>query len=594
MISTTFPTFDLDLELEATIASGVENIKPLLEARRALDQEHLRVSLLDADQLVKKNNLQPITNPIIFQGGNIPTPDGLLSNRIFGITRDDRANTCAYIDLGENFMNPHLYKVWSKLDKKIASCVHGVGTFTIDSKGVLNEDPDGETGLRFLYKNFSKISIARTASLRRDENVNYVEYCQANPKTAFINKLIVIPAYYRDVDTSKKGKVSVGELNELYRNLIIAVKSLKDSGDYGLSIGESIRGRIQQLIVQIFDWFGTGTTVGGNTTSGNLPGKIGVIRRSVMSKTTDYANRLIISAPDLRYDKLSNAMVDLDHSAVPLSACISAFMPFVIFNVHAFFNDALSGGKAVEELDDEGNVKATYHIKDYQIQFSDDRIKREIDRFISGYSNRFVPVVVDTVEGKKITLSIKGYNTTKQDYAKGINLTAHPFHRTMTWCDVLYIAAVESVKDKHILVTRYPIDSTYNQFTTLINVNSTINKCQVIIDNKYYPYYPLIEEDEIGTNTSNKFVDSLNFSNLYLSGIGGDYDGDTTTIKGIYTEEANSELDKVMMSKYNFITTANKGIRTTGNEGIQSLYNLTMVLSADLSNMTPSKDIKFA
>ena len=37
------------------------------------------------------------------------------------------------------------------------------------------------------------------------------------------------------------------------------------------------------------------------------------------------------------------------------------FMPFVIFNVHAFFNDALSGGKAVEELDDEGNTWMLYH-----------------------------------------------------------------------------------------------------------------------------------------------------------------------------------------------------------------------------------------
>ena len=90
------------------------------------------------------------------------------------------------------------------------------------------------------------------------------------------------------------------------------------------------------------------------------------------------------------------------------------------------------------------------------------------------------------------------------------------------------------------------------------------------------------------------FVDSMNISNLYLSGIGGDYDGDTVTIKGIYTEEANKELDKIMNSKYNFITTANKGIRVSSNEAIQSLFNLTMTLSSDGSKMTASKDIKFA
>ena len=68
-------------------------------------------------------------------------------------------------------------------------------------------------------------------------------------------------------------------------------------------------------------------------------------------------------------------------------------------------------------------------------------------------------------------------------------------------------------------------DSTYNQFTTKIHVNSTIEKNPTIIEGTFYPYYPLIEADDIGINTSNKFVDTLNISNLYLSGIGGDYDG---------------------------------------------------------------------
>jgi hypothetical protein len=66
------------------------------------------------------------------------------------------------------------------------------------------------------------------------------------------------------------------------------------------------------------------------------------------------------------------------------------------------------------------------------------------------------------------------------------------------------------------------------------------------------------------------------------------------TIKGIYTEEANEELNKVMNSKYNYITTANKGIRTTSNEGIQALYNLTLLLPADAGKLTPSKEITFA
>lgn len=593
-----FPTFDFDIELESALAEGYDIGMKVLQEKTKLEGDHFRVNLLDVNKLVDRNNLKPIDNPIIFQGGNVPTPNGLLSNQIFGITRYDRANTCAYIDLGEDFLSPHVYKVWSKLDKNIISIVHGTDNFKIDGEGRLVQDPDGDTGLRFLRKNFNKISITRSASMRRDVNATYIEKCQKDPKTMFISKIMVIPAFYRDVDTSKGGKVQVGQLNELYRNLIIACKSLRESSDYGLSLGESIRGRIQQIIVQIFDWFGSGTTVGGETTGANLPGKIGVIRRSVMSKTTDYANRLVLSAPDLKYDKMANAMVDMDHCAVPLAACISAFMPFVLFNLRNYFDNAFSGGKTLPIYDSSGNLLKTMDIKDYQIQFSEDRFKKEINRFIHGYSNRFIPLEVECIDenGKtvKYNMRIKGFSVSEEQWKTKTGLTEHPFCRTATWCDVLYLCAMEAVKDKHVLVCRYPIDSIYNQFTTLVNVNSTIRKTQVIIDGQYYPFYPLIELDDIGKNTANKFVDSLNLSNLYLSGIGGDYDGDTATLKGIYTIEANKELNKVMKEKYNFVNSGNKGVRQIGNETIFSLYSLTASIPSDDDKYTPSKDIVFA
>ena len=43
----------------------------------------------------------------------------------------------------------------------------------------------------------------------------------------------------------------------------------------------------------------------------------------------------------------------------------------------------------------------------------------------------------------------------------------------------------------------------------------------MVIDNKFYKNYPLIRQSDIGTNTSNRFIDTLNISNLYLDGIGG-------------------------------------------------------------------------
>ena len=201
---------------------------------------HLRVELLDPDKLVEVNDLKEITNPVFFIRNSIPTPDGLLSNDIFGITKYDRANTFAYIDLYEAFLNPLIYKTWCKVDSNIKACIHGTKYFKINEKGELIEDEDGETGIEFLRKNINRLKIRRTGSRQRDMRVQFIEKYIGKPEM-FITKYIVCPAYYRDVNT-EKGHVAVGEINELYRNLIISVRALRESSSYGLNLSEATRG----------------------------------------------------------------------------------------------------------------------------------------------------------------------------------------------------------------------------------------------------------------------------------------------------------------------------------------------------------------
>ena len=416
---------------------------------------HLRVELIDPDKLVKVNDLQEITNPVFFVGGSKPTSDGLLSNDIFGITKYDRANTFAYIDLHEYFINPLIYKMWCKVDSNIKACVHGTTNFIINDKGELEENPDGDNGIAFLKKNINKIKIKRTESRQRDMRVKFIESYMNKPEM-FITKYIVCPAYYRDVNT-EKGHVDVGAINELYRNLIIFVKALKESSDYGLNLNSATRGRIQETLVQIYDWFGSGTTINGEKTTNVRPGKTGIMRRAVMSKTTDYASRLVLSAPELKVERLDDIEADLDYSVLPLaSACVN-FLPFVIYNVRRFFENEFSGDAVIPY---KKNDKILYlHPKDYQVEFSDERIRKEIDRFCTGFSNRFIPIEVPTVEGITVRLRFKGYSMTADQFAKTDVSKTPIMERDLTWCDILYQAAVEATKDKHILITRYPINS---------------------------------------------------------------------------------------------------------------------------------------
>ena len=70
----------------------------------------------------------------------------------------------------------------------------------------------------------------------------------------------------------------------------------------------------------------------------------------------------------------------------------------------------------------------------------------------------------------------------------------------------------------------------------------------------------------------------MNLCNVYLNAIGGDYDGDTVTVKGVWTTEANAELNEELNSKKHYIGLTGKNIRVGSNEAIQALYSLTLLL----------------
>lgn len=52
-------------------------------------------------------------------------------------------------------------------------------------------------------------------------------------------------------------------------------------------------------------------------------------------------------------------------------------------------------------------------------------------------------------------------------------------------------------------------------------------------------------------------------------------DGDQMSIKGIFSQEANVECDKIVRSKANILDINASNVRKSENEAIQTLYTLT-------------------
>lgn len=531
------------------------------------------IEQLDQEKLIKVNDLPQVTNPVIFNAST-PTSDGLLSNELFGITKDERAGIFGYLDLEGTFINPFYYKIWLKIDRNLRSCIYETQNFIISKEGYLEPNESGETGLNFLIKNIDKINFKNT---KKDNLLKALMDAKKENKL-FTKKFIIIPPYYRDVDHKSGGRISIGEINKLYVNLINNIKALSEMHDYGLSISGGIRGKIQDVMLEIYNWFTVGESiVGGEHTGSGIFKKFGIIRRSVMSKTTDYSARLVLSAANINVNKKEDLMVDMDYSAVPLSAaCVIAY-PFMIYHLRQFFNNEFGGQLYYSYTNNKGEL-AQVELDNPQIAFSDDRFDKELNEFIHGYSNRLKPVSIPNKEGKDIVLNFKGYSITEEEYQKGVRENNNMIERDITWVDIFYIAAVAATEDKMAKITRYPIDSHFNQLYTKMHINSTINTEPMVINGKFYKWYPKIRQEDIGKDTSNKFVDTCQISNPYCKMMGADYDGDQITISMPFSVEANKELENHLNSTSQFIGLNGENTRKPTNEAIQAMYNMTLVL----------------
>jgi hypothetical protein len=564
--------------------------------------QHLKTSLLDIDKFIRVNMLKEVSNPVFFNGPT-PTEDGLLSNEIFGITKAERSGIYAYIDLGGTFIHPLVYKTLCKLNKKIESIVNGTEYFIINDNGELIVSDDGNTGIDWLKKNFNKIKFKKNDSSSRNKRVEFIEKYR---NEMWITKYIVIPAYYRDVDTRDAG-IGVGEINKLYSSLLMATKSLKETAGFGLTLSDVTKARVQNILVQIFDWFGNGTTINGQETPANLPGKMGLIKRGLMYKTIDYSARLVMSAPDVSGENIDDLMIDMNHAALPLAAALCCFKPFIMFWLRRFFENRFAGRLEYPiKINDKETVMVP--LVDYQIAFSDVELDKQIERFIHGYSNRFIPIdlpvdkeefarqvknkELKTSTGKPVDLKklnfgmfFSGYklnNSKEFDETKKEFSQEHKITRVLTWCDLFYMAACDVTEDKMVLITRFPIDSYLNQYPSKVRIKSTVKTQPMVIqsyfedNNKFYKWYPVINNEDINSNTSPVFEDTLSICNGLIDAMGMDYDGDTAIVKPVYTIEANKECEKQADAKIQVLGMNGYSSRTVTKENILCLYELTI------------------
>ncbi len=310
--------------------------------------------------------------------------------------------------------------------------------------------------------------------------------------------------------------------------------------------------RVQILLVEIYESFVIEKIKG-------QPSKYGMLRRFYMSKNIDYSARMVISSPILQTGSPEAIGVKYGYAGLPLAYTCACFYPFIEYHLNKFFeSEFISGGK-YPIYKENGEIDQYITIKEPP---DSDYINHIIEKFIHSPATRFdkipIPDNEEGVTGKYMWLTGRFQ---KDDTT---------FSRPMSVTDLLYIVASEAIIDKHIFVTRFPLANYNGQYCAKIHITTTMRTKPVMIGDKVYMHYPIIEG-----KPHNAFIDTLQMSNSYLDPMGADYDGDTVSVKPVFSVEGNLDCENHMKSKSYYLDAYGQSMRELSKDFILTSYRLT-------------------
>jgi len=198
-------------------------------------------------------------------------------------------------------------------------------------------------------------------------------------------------------------------------------------------------------------------------------------------------------------------------------------------------------------------------------KFTTEKIKGMLNLYIKSPDNRLDPILVP----------VKTSSGDVKDVP--LNLFQDELNRQFTLLDLIYIVAVRVCQDKHVYVTRFPIENYQSIYPSRIKIMTTYKTQKIEIANRYYDEYPVItKSDESPVIDENiNYIDTIIPHNTMLEALGADFDGDTVSLRSVYSQEANVECEKLINSSKYLLDVTGKTTRVLRNEGIQTLYTLT-------------------
>lgn len=495
----------------------------------------MKLDIPNISKIVEVNSLVEVKDPLLLDKDGKPNEAGLYSYSIFGRQGSkERKQTFAYIDLGRKYFHPVVYRMLIEMDRSIGDIISGARAVKLNASGFIVDDENGETGIDFFVNNWKKFKIDDKDGKSRKEKIDLLQSLEED--RVFITKWLVAPAFYRDLTVGSDGRISSEETTSMYSKLIGLTARAGD--DLQLFSGNITHSRVQALLYEIYELF-----------TGRLAKKNGVIHKGLLGKSVDYAVRGVISGPSLTSPTFRDQQVPYGYIGLPLYMAMSAFLPLILNELSNFFQPMRNA--SILSLAERGG-KMEKLIDATADSISPDKLTKLIKMYSMSHDDRLAPFKVKVDSGEK-----------------PLKLFEDELGRPFTLTDLFFIITSRVVRDKYVVATRYPLEDYRNIAPMKVKILTTEKTGKMKFGNFEYEDYPHLEGKHI------RWIDSIRPNNSYLEGWGGDYDGDMISVKALFTQEANEELETIANQPMTLLSGSGSASRVLGKEGILTLYSMT-------------------
>ena len=229
-----------------------------------------------------------------------------------------------------------------------------------------------------------------------------------------------------------------------------------------------------------------------------------------------------------------------------------------------FFNDIFSLSSDKVALIDPESLNLVYQpiTEDEKAKFLSSEGIEKITNLFRDEEFRFTPCIVYNEEDKpfyafmvyddgKTVYFTRSVSELQRQFKEHGRVFDNKHLRPITYAEMMYVATWLASRNRNATLTRYPAMEISSDVPCKIHLISTnpARKIDFVIGNDLSKVYELPEYPIINTS----FTDSTILHPQVLAGLGADFDGDTVSVNGILSNEANEEVRQHLDSVQRYV-----------------------------------------